>query len=82
MQEAQLDQHMKPNDSQYGIEPEGCEGQLTLMGLNNETTIEKVASHRGNYINLFEAVYHTIANGALYPITDEHIAWQVELLEA
>lgn len=82
VQEAQLDKNIKPTDSQYGIEPQGSEGQLTLMGLGNEATIEKVASHKGNYLNLFDAVYHTIANGALYPITDEHIAWQVELLEA
>jgi len=82
VQEAQLDQSMKPTDLQYGIEPDGCEGQLTLMGVNNEKTVEKVAPQQGNYLNLFEAVYHTIANGALYPITDEHIAWQVELLEA
>jgi scyllo-inositol 2-dehydrogenase (NADP+) len=82
VQEAQLDQNMKPTDPQYGIEPEGCEGQLTLMGVNNEKTLEKVPSHKGNYLNLFDAVYHTTANGALYSITDEHIAWQVELLEA
>lgn len=82
VQEAQLDQNMAPTDHRYGIEPEGCEGRLTLMGLNNEKTVETVPSHRGNYLNLFEAVYHTIRNGALYPITDEHVAWQVELLEA
>jgi len=82
VQEAQLDQNMKPTDSRYGVEPEGSEGQLTLMGVNNEKTVELVPAHKGNYLNLFEAVYHTIANGALYPITDEHIAWQVELLEA
>jgi len=82
VQEDQLDRHIKPTDPEYGIEPNGCEGQLTIMGIGNESTVEKVASHRGNYLNLFEAVYHTIANGALYPITDEHIAWQVELLDA
>ncbi|CAM3868527.1 Gfo/Idh/MocA family oxidoreductase [Mucilaginibacter galii] len=82
VQEAQLDQNMKPTNPQYGVEPNGSEGQLVLMGLNNEKTIEKVPSHRGNYLNLFDAVYHTIANGALYPITNEHIAWQIELLEA
>ncbi|WP_345953581.1 Gfo/Idh/MocA family oxidoreductase [Mucilaginibacter sp. PAMB04168] len=82
VQEAQLDQEIKPTDAGYGVEPEGCEGQLVLMGISNEKTIEKMPSHTGNYLNLFEAVYQTIVNGALYPITDEHIAWQVELLEA
>jgi scyllo-inositol 2-dehydrogenase (NADP+) len=82
VQEGQLDKSMKPTDSTYGIEPDGCEGELTLMGINNERSVEKLPSQKGNYLNLFEAVYQTIANRALYPITDEHIAWQVELLEA
>jgi scyllo-inositol 2-dehydrogenase (NADP+) len=81
-QEAQLDKGMKPTEAGYGIEPEGCEGQLTLMDENNQKVVELIKSKPGNYINLFEAVYQTIANGALYPITDEHIAWQIELLEA
>jgi scyllo-inositol 2-dehydrogenase (NADP+) len=82
VQEAQLDQGMKPTDDRYGIEPEGSEGQLVLMGLGDEKTTELVPAKKGNYLNLFEAVYQTLVNGALYPITDEHIAWQVELLEA
>jgi len=82
VQESQLGTNIKPTDTGYGVEPEGSEGVLTLMGLNNEKTVEQLAPHKGNYLNLFEAVYHTIADGALYPITDEQIAWQVELLEA
>lgn len=81
VQEAQLDVAIKPTDEGYGIEPQGSEGVLTLMGVDNEKTVEKIPSLKGDYLNLFEAVYQTIANGALYPITNEHIAWQVELLE-
>ncbi|MDT3402902.1 Gfo/Idh/MocA family oxidoreductase [Mucilaginibacter terrae] len=81
VQEAQLDKAIKPTDEGYGVEPEGSEGILTNMRLDNEKTVEKISSHKGNYLNLFEAVYQTLANGALYPITDEHIAWQLELLE-
>ncbi|MFD1258385.1 Gfo/Idh/MocA family oxidoreductase [Mucilaginibacter terrae] len=83
VQEAQLlSETMKPTDEGYGIEPEGCEGQLTLMDENSNKIVEQIKAKPSNYINLFEAVYQTITNGALYPVTDEHIAWQVELLEA
>jgi scyllo-inositol 2-dehydrogenase (NADP+) len=83
VQEAQLlSETMKPTDEGYGVEPEGCEGQLTLIDEYNQKVVELIKAQPSNYINLFEAVYQTIANGALYPITDEHIAWQVELLEA
>jgi scyllo-inositol 2-dehydrogenase (NADP+) len=82
VQEVQLDKGIKPTDNNYGIEPEGSDGQLILINENNERSVELIPSKQGNYINLFEAVYQTITNGALYPITDEHIAWQIELLEA
>lgn len=81
-QEAQLDADLMPTDEGYGIEPANCEGQLTLMDINNQPQLEKVPSIPGNYMHLFEAVYQTLTNGALYPITVEHIAWQLELLEA
>lgn len=81
VQEAQLDQGIKPTDVQYGIEPANCEGQLITIDVTGKKLVEQIPSLQGNYLNLFEAVYQTITNGALYPITDEHIAWQLELLE-
>jgi len=82
MQEAQLDSSMPPTDPAYGLEPAGSDGKLVTMGLENQKTTEYIKADRGQYMQLFEAVYHTIRNHALYPITEEHIAWQVELLEA
>ncbi|UEG52991.1 Gfo/Idh/MocA family oxidoreductase [Mucilaginibacter daejeonensis] len=82
VQEAQLDKSIKPTDDGYGVEPANSEGKLTLMGVDDERTVEQIPSITANYLNLFEAVYQTIAHGALYPITNEHIAWQLELLEA
>ncbi|MBV8390680.1 MAG: oxidoreductase, partial [Mucilaginibacter sp.] len=82
VQEAQLDKSILPTDPVYGIEPEGSEGELVTFDENNQKNIELVRSYKGQYIQLFEAVYQTIRNGALYPITEEHIAWQIELLEA
>ncbi len=82
VQEAQLDGSMLPTDAGYGIEPEGSEGKLVTIGPDGQKSVEWVASHKGDYSHLFEAVYHTMRNNALYPITEEHISWQMELLEA
>jgi len=81
VQEAQLDKGIPPTDSSYGIEPENSEGKLVTFDENNQKNVELVPSYKGKYIQLFEAVHQTIRNGALYPITEEHIAWQIELLE-
>src|SRR5665213_1936031 len=82
VQEAQLDSSLPPTDPAYGLEPAGSEGKLVTMGLDNQKAIEYIKPGRGQYMQLFEAVYHTIRDHALYPITEEHIAWQVELLQA
>jgi len=82
VQEAQLDKGIPPTDPAYGIEPEGCEGRLVTFDENNQKITERMPTYKGQYIQLFEAMYQTIRNGALYPITEEHIAWQIELLEA
>lgn len=81
VQEAQLDTGMLPTDPAYGIEPGGCDGKLVIMGLDNQKTIEYLRPPKGDYNGLFTAVYHTIRDNALYPVTEEHIAWQLELLE-
>jgi scyllo-inositol 2-dehydrogenase (NADP+) len=82
VQEAQLDTGMMPNAEGFGIEPEGSEGKLVLMGPDNQKTVEWVPSDKGNYNGLFDAVYHTVRENALFPVTEEHIAWQIELLES
>ncbi|MGZ3874734.1 MAG: Gfo/Idh/MocA family oxidoreductase [Mucilaginibacter sp.] len=82
VQEAQLDSGMLPTDEGYGIEPEGSDGKLVLMGMDNKKTIEWITPPKGNYSGLFDAVYHTIRNNALFPVSEEHVAWQLELLEA
>jgi len=81
VQEAQLIAGMLPTDPAYGYEPAGCEGKLVTVGIDNKKTIEMLTAPQGDYNNLFNAVYHTIRNNALYPITEEHIVWQIELLE-
>ncbi len=82
VQEAQLDAGMLPADAGYGIEPEGSEGKLVLMGVDNKRSVEFIKAPKGDYNGLFDDVYHTIRNNALYPVTEEHIAWQMELLQS
>jgi len=82
VQEAQLDGGMLPTNAAYGIEPGGCEGKLVTMGVDVQKNVEWIKSPKGNYNGLFDAAYHTIRNNALFPVTEEHISWQLELIEA
>ena len=82
VQEEQLDAGMSPLHEDYGIEPAGCEGKLVTIAEDGKKNIEYIRSKKGDYNNLFNAVYHTIRDNALYPIAEEHVAWQMELLEA
>jgi predicted dehydrogenase len=82
VQEEQLDSGMFPTDESYGLETAGSEGKLVTIGADGEKNVEWVKSEKGDYNGLFNAVYHTIRDNALYPVTEEHIYWQMELLEA
>jgi scyllo-inositol 2-dehydrogenase (NADP+) len=81
IQETQLEQAISPVDENYGIEMPGSEGELTLIDDNGEKTTEYVSSPGGNYTQLFEAVYQQVRNNQPYPITNEHVLWQIEILE-
>lgn len=82
VQEAQLDADMMPTDEGFGIEPEGSDGKLVLMGADGQKAVEWIKSPKGNYNGIFDAVYHTVRENALFPVTEEHVAWQIELLES
>ncbi|RZA02650.1 MAG: oxidoreductase [Sphingobacteriaceae bacterium] len=82
VQEEQLDGGMLPTNEAYGIEAQGSEGKLITIGANGQKNVERIKSGKGDYNGLFNAVYHTIRDNALYPVTEEHIYWQMELLEA
>jgi hypothetical protein len=72
---------MMPNDPAYGIEPEGNEGKLVTIGIDGTKTTEMIPGKKGCYEHIFEAVHHTIRDNALFPVTEEQVAWQIELLE-
>lgn len=82
VQEEQLNAGMLPTNEAYGIEPLGSEGKLVTVGPDGQKNIEWIPGHKGDYTPLFYAIYHSIRENALYPITEEHLAWQMELLEA
>lgn len=81
VQEAQLLKNMKPTDEGYGIEKPADAGKLTLVTEDGGRVTEVVESEKGNYPAIFEAVYQNIVNDIPYPITEEDILTQLEILE-
>lgn len=81
VQESQLDSGKSPLDDGYGVEPDGSEGQLTIIGDDGTRKIEYVTSLRSNYNHLFNAVYACVRQNQPYPITEEEVIWQMEILE-
>lgn len=82
IQEEQLLKYMKLDNPAYGIEAEGNEGKLTLIDEEGNKTTHGVPSRRGNYLPLFEAVYQSIVNDAIYPVSRDQVITQLEILEA
>ncbi|GAB3933502.1 Gfo/Idh/MocA family oxidoreductase [Mucilaginibacter myungsuensis] len=82
IQEELLDKNVPPTDASYGIEHPGSEGVLTEADMDAKTKSSRLTAPKGDYTHLFEAAYHTIRENALFPITEEHIMWQMEMLEA
>jgi len=81
VQEEQLDRGMWPTDESFGLEPVGQEGLLTVINRNNQKHISYKEALKGNYKGLFNAVYEQIRKDKPYPVSEEHIIWQMELLE-
>lgn len=79
IQEKQLDKGVSIFGPEYGKDP--SQGELTLTNGNGELTTKPVPTPRGNYIELFEAVYRQIRHQHLYPVTKDDILCQLEILE-
>ncbi len=80
VQEGQLDSSLSPLDAIYGLEPPEATGTLTIMSETGQKTVTPLAPLRGDYIGLFEAVYQTIRHGQPYPIREEELRAQLEIL--
>src|SRR5690606_23780525 len=81
VQELQLIEGVKPTDPTYGLEPEESRGKLTYFNEESDKIVEYVEANRANFMDLFECVYQTIRNKKAYPITEEQVIQQLEILE-
>jgi len=81
VQENQLNEGMQPDNSLFGIELPESEGIITTIAANGLKTQEKITAPKASYMNVFEDVYQTLRMGKGYPITEEQIIAQLEILE-
>ncbi|MDR2270708.1 MAG: Gfo/Idh/MocA family oxidoreductase [Sphingobacterium sp.] len=82
VQEQQLIDGMLPNDPAYGLEPKDSAGKLVTVDNENQKHISYLPPHKGDYNHLFNAIYENLTNAIEYPITVDHIRWQIEMLAA
>lgn len=81
VQENQLIEGMLPDNSMYGVELPKSEGLLTTITSKGLKKQEKIAAKRASYINVYEDVYQTMRMNKDYPVTEEQIIAQLEILE-
>jgi len=81
-QEDQLIAGMKPGNAEFGKEADGKEGRLTSVSSSGDKKTEMIPSARGKYIDLFEAVYQHVKNDAPFPVKEEEVLIQLEILES
>ena len=79
-QEAQLLAGMKPLAAAYGQEEPYQRGYLTLVGADGQPTAIADPAVPASYMALFDAVYQVIRHGQPYPITEDEVAWQLEII--
>ncbi|MFC3199282.1 Gfo/Idh/MocA family oxidoreductase [Parapedobacter deserti] len=81
VQEDQLQGGISPKDPTYGIEPPGKEGLITLMKPNGDREMRYREALKGDYNGLFNAVYAQIRKNEPFPVKQEEVLWQMEILE-
>jgi scyllo-inositol 2-dehydrogenase (NADP+) len=77
-QEAQSRAGVQPGDPTFGIEPESQWG--TLLAPDGQS--ELIAPERGSWIQFYEGVRASIANGAPAPVSGDEGARVIEIIEA
>ncbi|MBT9393889.1 Gfo/Idh/MocA family oxidoreductase [Hymenobacter sp. NST-14] len=81
VQETQLDQGCPPTAPDYGQEPAGAAGTLTLATEPGRFTTASLPAPTGNYAGLFDAVYQTLRHDQPFPVRPEELRWQLEILQ-
>ena len=70
VQEQQLDAGIMPGDPAYGVESPGSEGRLFASNdEQDEPTL--ITAQPGNYMEFYEGVYRSIAEGQPVPVTGD-----------
>jgi scyllo-inositol 2-dehydrogenase (NADP+) len=82
VQEEQLLKGIKPTDPEYGQEAEGKAGKMICVDVQGHKKQQEIPSVKANYLPLFEAVYQSIRHEQPYPITEDQIITQLEILES
>ncbi|MCG2461441.1 Gfo/Idh/MocA family oxidoreductase [Flavobacteriaceae bacterium F89] len=81
VQEDQLLENRSPKDPLYGLEKENQQGILTTMAEDGTKRVERIAASKSTYLNMFDAVYRTIRESEPYPIAEEEVLKQLEILK-
>ena len=81
VQETQLNEGMLPDNLLYGVELPESDGLLTTIDSKGLKKQEKITAKKASYMNVFEDVYQTMRMGKDYPVTEEQIIAQLEILE-
>jgi len=80
IQEIQLSAGTLPTDPGYGVEGESAKGILTYFNEKREKEVSMLTPLKGNYAELFDAVYEQIREGVPYPVKEKEILDQLEIL--
>lgn len=81
VQEDQLQSGILPKDPEYGVEPPGKEGLITIIKSNGDKEMRYREALKGDYDGLFNAVYAQIRRNEPFPVKEEEVLWQMEILE-
>ncbi|WP_158837409.1 Gfo/Idh/MocA family oxidoreductase [Polaribacter sp. L3A8] len=82
VQEQQLQEGIKPSNPIFGIEATHKHGVLTTFTDEGLKQHENIISEKSTYKQVFDNVYNTIREGKPYPVTEEQIILQLEILES
>lgn len=82
VQEEQLLAGMKLSEPGYGVEPEDKQGLLTLIAEDGSRSQHHVPAGVGSYLPLFDSVYRSIVSNEPFPVTNEQVLTQLQILEA
>ncbi len=80
-QEPQLDAGLTPADSEYGVEPDGSEGQLYTGG-KEQSTMSLLKAPRGNYMAFYDGLHPAICEDRVEPVTADEGVRVMQIIDA